>query len=79
MSDEAFAKVDDMLEPYDDEAIMPVASLRILKAIDSDGDDQIRFKLEGDESPANVLGMLEFVKQIIFLHVSNGAHTEDPD
>ncbi len=81
MSDEAqeFVGVEDMLDPYEDEAIMPIASLRIVKAIDSDGDEQIRFKFSGRDSPANLLGMLEFVKQLVFLNVSQGAHFDGED
>jgi len=81
VTDTGFIGVDDMLEDsFDNEAIMPIASIRILKCIDSDGDEQIRIRFAGNESPPNLLGLLEFVKVMVNdqIHRSYGGGDDAP-
>lgn len=71
-----FAGVADMLDPIDDEALMPIASLRIVLALDSDGGEQVRFKFEGQQNLSGTLGLLEYVKQALWTAAVNGTGLE---
>lgn len=81
MSEEtkAFPGIDDMLDPVNDEALMPISSLRIVRLIDSDGDEQVRIKFCGNESISATLGLLEYAKQALWQGVLGDVNPRDGD
>ena len=65
---EPYETVQDIIdhEVNGSEIAMPICAIRMVKIIDANGDQQIRFRTEGDLDVLDAIQMMEFVKLSIF-------------